>query len=184
MIVVIAAKAKNNVIGKDNQLPWDIREDLKRFKEKTSGHPVIMGWNTFLSILQRSGKPLPNRIHFVLTKKKMFEIVQELSKEIGNKYPDFSLESFSGQIFFCNSFGAAVHKAEILDREVFVIGGERVYEEAIRSATKLELTELADDYEGDAFFPDFDQTKWRRTEHGNNSNDPSYQFVTYDRIAF
>lgn len=180
MVIIIAAKAHNNVIGKDNALPWHIPEDLKRFKEKTSGKPVIMGWNTFVSILERLGRPLPDRQHFVLTSKSMLEITAQLQR-LADRNPNFRIGKVWKTVIFCKSFGTAVHRAELFHREVYAIGGERVYQEALKSAERMELTELSDSYEGDAYFPEFNPNNWTRQEHGNQTNDPTYQFVTYSR---
>ncbi len=180
MLTIIAAKS-GNVIGKNNDLPWYIKEDLERFKELTTGHPIVMGWNTFVSILQRTfdrtkvAKLLPNRIHFVLTSKKAIQIEEELAK----LFPEFNLKEFSSVLFFCNSFASAVQRAEAIDSEVFIIGGERVFAEALRDATKMELTEVREVHEGDAFFPEFDRSLWTKIKGEDHGK---YAFNTYQKI--
>ncbi len=167
MVTIIAAVAANNVIGKRNDLPWYLPEDLKRFKELTAGHPVVMGRKTFESILARLGKPLPGRPHFVLTR-------NPAKFELPSEWP----EEAKLQVHACTSLDEALKEAEKLDSEIFIIGGEKVFEEGITRADKLELTEVNKDYEGDAFFPEFNKTEWVRTiVHPNND----FTFVTYIR---
>ena len=102
-ITLVAAIASNNVIGKENSLPWNIPEDLKRFKQMTSGHTILMGRKTFDSI----GRPLPNRQNIVMTKDKNFE--QEGIKVI-------------------NDFDEALELIKESNEDVFVIGGSKIYE--------------------------------------------------------
>lgn len=176
MIKIIAARAANNVIGKNNELPWYFPEDLKWFKTKTAGKPVVMGWNTFVSIVARLKKPLPGRPHFVLTSKKGEEIIAALTE----LFPELDVEELMTQITFCKIYSNATHRASVLNNEVYVIGGERVYTEALRDADVLELTEVKGNYEGDAFFPEFDLSKWDREELPENMYD-DFSFVTYRR---
>nr|AIA15211.1 Dihydrofolate reductase [uncultured bacterium] len=179
MLIIIAAIAANWVIGKDNDLPWYYPEDLEHFKNITTGHPIIMGWNTYVSILSRvhkrtgKAKPLPKRMHFVLTSKKAAVIKIELQK----LFPGFDQESFSDQVIFCSSFGEAVQRAEVLDKEVYVIGGEKVFETAIRDANAMEITEIDAEYDGDAFFPKFDKSLWNREVRKRDG----FSFVRYTR---
>lgn len=167
MITIIAAVAANNVIGKRGDLPWYFPEDLKRFKALTDGHPVIMGRKTFESILARLKKPLPGRIHFVLTRNpKNLNIVDE----------------FKTQVFACANLDEAIQRASQLDTQLFIIGGEKVFAEALPKADKLELTEVHQDYEGDSYFPEFDQDQWQKTEQGRSEyNQVEYNFATYIR---
>lgn len=160
MITLIAAVAANNVIGKRNDLPWYLPEDLARFKSLTAGHPVIMGRKTYESILARIKKPLPGRVHFVLTRKPTEYKVQD---------------EFKDQVHLCSTLDEALEQAQKLDQEVFVIGGEHVFVEAIGKADKLELTEVHKDYEGDAYFPEFDHSQWKKTE----DNRGEYSFSSY-----
>jgi dihydrofolate reductase len=162
MTTIIAAVAANNVIGKRGDLPWYLPEDLKRFKELTSGHPVIMGRKTYESIIARIGKPLPGRTHYVLTRNPEEYQVQS---------------EFQDQVKLFSSFDKAVEAAQTEDPEVFIIGGEKVFADALPKADRLELTEVHKDYEGDAYFPEFDQTKWHKTE----DNHGEYSYVTYTK---
>ena len=135
-ITLVAAIASNNVIGKENSLPWNIPEDLKRFKQMTSGHTILMGRKTFDSI----GRPLPNRQNIVMTKDKNFE--QEGIKVI-------------------NDFDEALELIKESNEDVFVIGGSKIYELFEPWATSLMITRVLKDYEGDAFFPDINWNNWQ-----------------------
>ena len=135
-ITIVAAIASNNVIGQKNSLPWDIPEDLKRFKQLTSGHTILMGRKTFDSI----GRPLPNRTNIVMTRdtnyqKKGIEIVFD-EREALNLIKD-------------------------LNQEVFIIGGSKIYELFEPWATSLMITRVLKDFEGDAFFPDINWNNWQ-----------------------
>lgn len=159
-IVLIAAIAeKNRVIGKDGKLPWYISQDLKRFKRLSIGHPVVMGRKTFESILQRLGKPLPERRNIVLTSNRSFH------------YPEVE------------TFGSIEAALEALSDEpmVFIIGGESVYEKTFRLADRLELTIVEGDYEGDAFFPAYQHLIGERFQLVDKEERKGYFFETYKR---
>ena len=134
-ITLVAAIAKNNIIGINNSLPWDIPEDLKRFKAITSGHPILMGRKTFESI----GRPLPNRKNIVLT---------------GDE--DYFFEG----IDVTNNFDEAKELIKNLNEEVFIIGGSSIYKLFESSADELAITHIEKEFEGDSYFPDFDWSKW------------------------
>lgn len=125
MFSIIVAIGVNNVIGKGNDLPWHYPEDLKYFKKVTQNHSVFMGYNTFLSIYDRLGKPLPKRTNYVLT----YE--NELP---GGAIPIKNLN-------------------ELPDEEIFVIGGKMIYEMMLPHAEKLYITHVKKVHEGDVFFP-------------------------------
>lgn len=158
-ISIIVAIARNGVIGNDNRLLWHIPEDLKRFKSLTTGHPVIMGRKTFESI----GRPLPRRRNIVITRQKDFapegcETAHSLEEAIGMCDPR---------------------------QELFIIGGEQIYRQALPLAGRLYLTLLEKEYEGDTFFPEIDFNQWsevyRHTcAHGTNYAFP-FTFVDYER---
>jgi dihydrofolate reductase len=135
-ITLVAAIASNNVIGKENSLPWNIPEDLKRFKQMTSGHTILMGRKTFDSI----GRPLPNRQNIVMTKDKNFE--QEGIKVI-------------------NDFDEALELIKESNEDIFVIGGSKIYELFEPGANSLAITRILKDFEGDAFFPDINWELWQ-----------------------
>lgn len=171
-LTLIAAVNKNRVIGKDNQLLYDIPEDMAFFKEVTTGGIVIMGRNTFDSI----GRPLPKRINVIITSK-------EVNIESGIKHDG---------AFIYNDLRTAIDeclaKAMLLKLPtVFVIGGAQIYEACMVMADRLILTEIDDDSEGDAYFPNYPSSVWTevgrsdlmRSEH--NKDAPPFQFVTYER---
>ena len=135
-ITLVAAIASNNVIGKENSLPWNIPEDLKRFKQMTSGHTILMGRKTFDSI----GRPLPNRQNIVMTKDENFE--REGIKVI-------------------NNFDEALELIKESNEDIFVIGGSKIYELFEPVANSLAITRILKDFEGDAFFPDINWDLWQ-----------------------
>ncbi|MDO8643795.1 MAG: dihydrofolate reductase, partial [bacterium] len=122
MISIIAAVAKNRIIGKNNQLPWHLPEDLKHFKEITMGHPILMGRKTFESI----GHPLPGRENIVLTRDRSWKA------EGVTVIHDFE----------------AILKQRVATEENFVIGGSKIYELALPYAQKLYLTLINKEFEG------------------------------------
>lgn len=162
-IVIIAAVAeKNRVIGKDNELPWYISEDLKRFKRLTIGHPVLMGRKTFESIVARLGKPLPHRRNVVLTKRKYRPAFPEV-------------ETY-------DSLEAAL--AALADEKRFaIIGGESLFRKALTITDRLELTIVEGDYEGDAYFPAYEHLIDREIRLLTKEEKDGYRFETYERIG-
>jgi len=151
--IIIAAVAENDVIGKDGEIPWHIPEDLEHFKEKTTGHTVVMGRKTFES-LPDSFKPLPNRQNIVLTRS------------------DFSPENESVNI--ANSLEEAWKKSE--NERVFIIGGAGVYKQCMEEADKMILTEIKEEYEGDTFFPEYSKENWKEVEREKHED---FDFVEY-----
>ena len=158
-IVTIAAVSENNVIGKDGKIPWYISDDLKRFKELTLNHPVIMGRKTHESIISQLGKNLPQRVNIVLSRTKSL------------KYPG-TLAS--------NSLEDAIGRASKIDNhQVYIIGGQSVYEQSLNLSNRLEITEVHSHYEGDSFFPEIDSRIWNETDREDKEG---YSFVTYRRL--
>ena len=153
---MIAAMARNRVIGRDNAMPWHIPEDLKHFKRLTLGHPVIMGRKTCESI----GRPLPGRENIVITRSASLDMPG---------------------IHVAASLDQALELAR--GRPAFVIGGGEIYRLALPLADCLHLTEIDAVMEGDAFFPEFDMNEWECTarEESPAGANPSYAFVTYQR---
>ena len=135
-ITIVAAIASNNVIGQKNSLPWDIPEDLKRFKQLTSGHTILMGRKTFDSI----GRPLPNRKNIVMTK-------------------DTNYQKEGVEIVFDEK--EALNLIKELNQEVFIIGGSKIYELFEPWASSLMITRVLKDFDGDAFFPDINWNNWQ-----------------------
>jgi len=161
-IVILAAVAeKNRVIGKDGKLPWHISEDLKRFKQLTIGHAVLMGRKTFESILNRLGKPLPDRRNLVLTKQKTYP-----------NYPE--VETFSS---IQDAFLAAKKESKL-----FIIGGEAVFTETLTHAHRLELTLVEGEYDGDAFFPQYEHLLNTRFKNTAREVKEGFRFETYIKL--
>jgi dihydrofolate reductase len=136
-ISIIVAMAKNRVIGAHNKLPWHLSSDLKRFKALTMGHHIIMGRRTFDSI----GKILPGRTSVVISRNSGLH---------------------SEGVLVADSLGKALELAAN-DSEVFVIGGEQIFREALPIADRVFLTEIDRDFDGDIFFPPLSQTDWVET---------------------
>ena len=153
-VTLIAALSQNRCIGNNGELPWRIPEDLRHFKELTSGHPVVMGRKTWESIPERF-RPLPNRTNCVLTRQVTYPLPNGVERYA-------SLEE-----------ALAAHANETL----FVIGGEEIYRQALPLADCLELTHVHQDVPGDAFFPEWEGA-WR--ENARQDHD-GFSFVTYRR---
>lgn len=158
-VTIIAAIANNNALGKDNKLIWSLSADLKRFKNATTGHHIIMGRNTYESI----GKPLPNRTTIIITRN-----------------PTYSAKG----CIVVNSIDAAL-KAAKDDATLFIIGGAQIYSQLINKVDKLDITEVHHTFEADAFFPKIDTTIWKETSRENytadEKNEFDYSFVTYEK---
>ena len=161
MLSIIVAIANQNVIGKDNKLIWHIPEDLKHFKEITTGHKIIMGRKTFESL----GRVLPNRKHIILCNDlemniddENVEILDDISKL--NKY----IES---------------------EEECFVIGGATIYKLLMPYANKMYITKIKQDFVGDVYFPEIKEEEWKEIseEQGikNEQNPFDYKYITYIR---
>ncbi len=156
--------AKNRTIGINNKLPWNIPEDLAYFKEVTMGKPLVMGRKTFESILDQLGKPLPGRTNIVVS-------------ESGFR---------AGNTMVINSFDKAVQEARKIAKdagyeEMFVIGGRQLYEQALRVADRIYLTEIHEEFDGDAFFPKLGP-EWREVSRTDrNDTDPPISFTVLER---
>lgn len=158
MLSIIVAKAKNDIIGKDNNLIWHLSEDLKRFKELTTGHTIIMGRKTFESL----GRILPNRKHVILTQN-----------------PNYKIEEENVEIVYSVS---ELKKYIESDEENFVIGGGKIYSLLMPYTKKMYITEIDKEFEGDTKFPEFDITDWEEIERIKKAQENiKYDFVTYQR---
>lgn len=160
IISLIAAMDKNRVVGKDNQLPWHLSQDLKHFKAVTMGKPVIMGRKTFESI----GRPLPGRRNVIVTRNGDFK-VQEAT------------------VVHTLQQALAAVKGEI---EVMIIGGGEIFRQAMPFAQKMYLTLIDHVFEGDAFFPEWSAEEWeivKQEKYRAEGSEPySYQFIDLVRI--
>jgi dihydrofolate reductase len=157
---ILAAIARNGVIGRGNALPWRLPEDLKRFKALTLGHAVIMGRKTFESILAANGGPLPGRENIVVTR---------------------SRDYAAAGCRVVHSLESAI--AETRGAEAFIIGGAEIYALALPVAQRLYLTEIDADFEGDAVFPPYDRSEWREVTREPRAGPGSlrYDFALYER---
>ncbi len=166
-VFLIAAVARNGVIGAGNDMPWQISSDLKHFKALTLGKPVIMGRKTFLSL----GKPLPGRPNLVV------------SRDAG--YAPEGAEVF--QTLEAAMARAGEHAGELGTSSIAVIGGGQIYKMAIAQADRLEITEIAADPEGDTYFPAIDPDIWEETQRKpgvrTERDSANFDFVTYRRRA-
>ena len=156
-IYLIAAVAKNGVIGARGKLPWHLPEDLRHFKKLTLGHPVIMGRRTWESL----GRPLPGRDNIVVT------------RTTGYEAPGASVAaSLAAAIALCSGEPVA-----------FVIGGAEIYAAALALADGLVLTEIQQDFEGDTHFPQWDRSAWRVSQKETHAaaDGVRFDFVLYER---
>ncbi len=163
VISVVAALARNRVIGREGGLPWQLPGDLRRFKSLTLGHPVIMGRKTCESIRSALGGPLPGRTNIVVSRK-----------------ADFAAPGCE----VAPSIAAALELAALKPggEHCFVIGGGEIYRLALPLATRLELTEIDADVEGDTYFPPFSLDEWCESFRQPAADDVlRYSFVTYER---
>lgn len=162
MFSIIVAVCNNNVIGRNNKLLWHISEDLKRFKNITTGHTIIMGRKTFESLK----KPLPNRHHIILTRDKNYKID-------------------SNQVTVVNDIETIMKTYENSGSEIFIIGGGEIYNLFLPYCDKLYLTKVNKDFEGDTYFPEINYDEWTVTESSEEYIDPknnlSYQFINLCR---
>ena len=164
-VSLIVAMAKNHVIGRDNQLPWHLPEDLRYFKRVTMGKPVIMGRKTFESI----GRPLPGRANIVITRNTEWQAEGV-----------HVVHSLDAAIDHCRKLCAADGIEEAM-----VIGGAEIYSQALHRADRLYLTWVHAHVEGDAWFPDFPREEWQEIAvedfHAEGNNPYDYSFVVLER---
>ncbi len=152
-ISLIAALDRQRGIGKDNQLPWRLPADLKRFRELTTGHHLIVGRKTYESI----GKPLPGRTMIIVTRQ-----------------PDFQAEGS----LVVDSVAAALALAESrTETEVFVIGGAEIYAQTLAQADRLYLTFVDAEVAADTFFPTFAEDNWQEVERSAHAADEKNQYT-------
>jgi len=159
-LTVIVAAGENDAIGKDNKLIWHLSDDLKRFKNLTNGHHIIMGRKTFESF----PKPLPNRTHIVITRQVNYEV--------------------PNGVIVVNSLEDAIDAVKS-DKQPFVIGGGEIYKQAMPLANKIEITRVHHSFEADTFFPKVDASIWKETANkfhdSDDNHDYAFSFLTYER---
>ena len=162
IISLIVAIGENREIGCHNKLLWNIPEDLKQFKQRTLGHSILMGRKTFESI----GRPLPKRENLILTRNPRYEAP-------GAKVFSHLEEAFS-------------YAKQGKVKELFVIGGEQIYREALAYADHIYLTKVEKSYEADAFFPAFSHLFTpigEKKSHEANNDTPAWSFQVYKKIS-
>ena len=161
MLSIIVSKAKNNIIGKDNRIIWDLPEDTKHFKELTTGHTIIMGRKTFESLEE----VLPDRKHIIFSQN-----------------PDFKVNNEHVQVVH-----SLLEIQELIEKqeEAFIIGGSMIYNLLMPYVKKMYVTEIDQQFEGDTFFPKINTDIWKETERTkgikNEDNNLDYDFVIYER---
>lgn len=160
-LTIIAAMSENRVIGRDNDLAWHLPDDLKRFKELTKGHHVIMGRKTFESV----GKPLPGRTNIIVTNQKEY------------KAPG---------CIIVHTLKEAIQKAEN-DKQPYIIGGGKIYDQALPLCDTLEITHIHAQVEGDTYFPEVDTSKWqivaKESHPADDKHEFAFDFLTYQRVS-
>ena len=161
VISFIVAVSENNVIGKDNKLPWHLPSDMKYFKNKTWAMPVVMGRKTFEAL----GKPLDGRTNFVITRKTDW-------KPAG--------------VEIVHSIDQAIVEATKLDaKEIFIIGGAEIFTAALPLADRIYLTLIHHNFEGDAFFPEFKTDEWKLVSNkeyqADEKNKYAHSFQMWER---
>ncbi len=161
ILSLLVAADENNVIGKDNKLPWHLPNDLKYFKNLTWGMPILMGRKTFESI----GKALPGRKSIVITRNKNWQ------KE---------------NVDVVHSIGEAIEKAKEYDvKEIFVIGGAEIFQTSFDKAHRIYLTRIHHEFDGDVFFPEVPQSKWKLISErhcpADEKNDYPHTYQVWER---
>ncbi len=160
MLSIIVAVSENNVVGKENKLPWKLSADLKRLKLLTMGHHIIMGRKTWESL----GRPLPGRVNVVITSDKNYK-------------------AESGVVV--HSLKEALTVSSI-DDEIFIFGGGKIFKEAMPLVKKIYITMVHSIIDGDTFFPVLDMNDWKETSRedfkADEKNQYDYSFVTLERI--
>ena len=167
MIIIshVVALSNNNVIGKDNDLPWNLKTDLKHFKDYTSNKIIVMGRKTFESI----GRPLPNRINYVVSN---------------------TIEEIAGAKVF-NSTEGAIEEAKyecsrLAQNEIVIIGGGFLFRDTLKKANRLVLSKVNCDIEGDVFYPDVDLSHWEKVSsdkfYKDTENDYDFTVEVFERI--
>tara|TARA_B100001059_G_C17737911_1_gene529911 strand:- start:711 stop:1214 length:504 start_codon:yes stop_codon:yes gene_type:complete len=167
MIIIshVVALSNNNVIGKDNDLPWNLKTDLKHFKDYTSNKIIVMGRKTFESI----GRPLPNRINYVVSN---------------------TIEEIAGAKVF-NSTEGAIEEAKYEcsrsgQNEIVIIGGGFLFRDTLKKANRLVLSKVNCDIEGDVFYPDVDLSHWEKVSsdkfYKDTENDYDFTVEVFERI--
>ncbi|AUB31853.1 dihydrofolate reductase [Spiroplasma floricola] len=156
MISLIWAQTKDGVIGKNNKLPWNIKEEMQHFINYTKGKTILMGRNTWDSL---SVKPLPNRKNILITSRKLEKSYNDI--ELSNKLEDF------------------LEKYKSIEEELVIIGGSQIYETALNYADRLIISVIKKDYQGDTFAPQFDKSLFKITKQMDFEEFEIYYYERY-----
>lgn len=160
---LLVAMARNRVIGRKNKLPWHLPADLKHFKFLTMGQTIVMGRKTYESI----GRPLPGRANIIVTRQTGYEVPGAIV-----------VNTIDDALLICE-------RAESINGENFIIGGEELYRQTLKICQRIYITEIQRDFEGDVFFPEFDPNEWEETQRdrhiSENDTNLEYHFVVLDR---
>jgi dihydrofolate reductase len=164
IVSLIAALAKNHVIGKNNDLPWNLPDDMKYFMQTTKGHHVIMGRKNYQSIPEKF-RPLPNRTNIVVTRQKTFQ---------------------APGCIVVHSIGEGLAIADNnREPELFIVGGAEIYKAAMKHTQRMYLTEIHAVIEGDTYFPEFPQAEWKEVSRIHHPTDERHRypfdFVIYEK---
>ena len=161
----VVALSKNNVIGKDNDLPWNLKTDLKHFKNYTSNKIIIMGRKTFESI----GRPLPNRVNYVVS-----STIKEIEGAKIFNNTDIAIEEAKNEC------------SKLENNEIVIIGGGFIFRDTLSEANKLVLSKVKCDIDGDVFYPDVDFGDWKRISsdefYKDDMNDYDFTVEVYERV--
>lgn len=183
-ISIIVAASENNVIGRDNSIPWHLPDDLKYFRKKTEGHPVIMGRKNFESIVAALGGPLPKRSNIIVTRDSSYtaagcQVSSSLQEAIMYGHMKDPTSSADGGLR-----GAS-------NEEIFIIGGGEIYKQALDLCNYIYCTRIHAWIAGDIFFPEIDTNIWEVVEREEHPADTAHKFsftyLTYkrkDRLHF
>jgi len=159
IVTIVVAISENHVIGKDNKLLWYLPNDLKHFKNITTGHTVIMGRKTYESV----GKPLPKRRNIIITR----QAITIEGCEVVN--------SIEAALALC-----------VNEDEVFIVGGAEIYKQALKLTNRIYLTIVHKEFDGDSFFPEINTQEWKEVYHEDHEPDEKnalpYSFITYEKI--
>lgn len=162
IVSLIAALSKNQVIGKNNDLPWHLPDDMKFFMQTTKGHHVIMGRKNYESIPEKF-RPLPNRTNIVITRQQTF---------------------FAPGCFTVNSLEAALQLArDNGETEVFIIGGAEIYRQGMALTNRMYLTEINATLDGDTFFPAYDPSEWIEQSRVHHEADARHAYA-FDVVVY
>jgi dihydrofolate reductase len=159
MIKLIVAISKNRVIGDSNKLIWNLPADLKRFKEITTGHPIVMGRKTYQSI----GRPLPNRRNIIITRDESYEV--------------------DG----CEVVNSVEEALLLTNNDCFIIGGGEIYKQTLHIADQIYMTEVHEEFVGDTTFPELTAVWYVSKEEkflADKKNNYNYSFIFYEKFEF